>query len=122
MTVWGSCFRMPVYLVRAAYAERAHIYENSPVVARPPRGHEFRLLGRMVCTNRMHYIGDYPNGDWSSWNGYLRFSVPHVPAGRYQLVVYCGPCHRGRGGTLIVNNWLWRGSKRVGETGLTVRR
>jgi hypothetical protein len=121
MTVWGSCFRMPVYLVGAEYAKQARIYENNPVVARPPRGREFRLLGRMVCTNQMHYIGDYPNGDWSSWNGYLTFRVPQVPAGRYQLVVYCEPCHRGPGGTLIVNNWLWRGPKRVGETGLTVR-
>jgi len=57
MTVWGSCYRMPVYLVSDAYAKRARIYQDSPVVARPPTSRTFRLLGRMVCTWRMHYVG-----------------------------------------------------------------
>jgi hypothetical protein len=68
----------------------------------------------------MHYVGDYPDGDWSSWSGSLRFRVPHVPPGRYQLVVYCDPCHRGRGGTLVVNNWLWRRSERIRGTALRI--
>jgi hypothetical protein len=121
MTVWGPCDRMPVYLVRDSYARRTGLYDVSQTVAQPPTSAPFRFLGRMVCTGRMHYIGDYPNGDWSSWNGYLRFRVPQLPACRYQFVIYCEPCHRGRGGSLIVSNWLWRGSKRIGRTALTVR-
>jgi hypothetical protein len=121
MTVWGSCYRMPVYLVKNAYAKRARIYEDTPAVARPPTSRAFRLLGRMVCAGRMHYVGHYPDGDWSSWNGYLRFRVPRVAPGAYQLVVFCDPCQRGRGGTLIINNWLWRGSRRVGATALSIQ-
>lgn len=121
MTVWGSCYRMPVYLVKNTYAKRARIYEDSPVVVRPPTSRAFRLLGRTVCTGRMHYVGDDPKGDWSSWNGYLTFRVPRVAPGTYQLVVYCDSCHRGRGGTLIINNWLWRGSTRVGATALRIQ-
>src|SRR5438034_2689176 len=69
--VWIASFRSP-------------IYEDSPAVARPPTSRAFRLLGRMVCTGRMHFVGDYPKGDWSSWNGYLTFRVPRVAAGTYQ--------------------------------------
>jgi hypothetical protein len=124
MTVWGPCDRMPVYLVRESYARRVGFYYDSLRVGRAPTSSAFRFLGRMVCTGRMHYIGDmshYPSGDWSSWNGYLSFRVPRLPHGRYQLVVYCDPCHRGRGGTLVVSNWLWQGSKRIGRAAVIVR-
>jgi hypothetical protein len=124
MTVWGPCDRMPVYLVRESYARRVGFYYDSLRLGRAPTSSAFRFLGRMVCTGRMHYIGDmshYPSGDWSSWNGYLSFRVPRLPHGRYQLVVYCDPCHRGRGGTLVVSNWLWQGSKRIGRAAVIVR-
>jgi hypothetical protein len=113
MTVWGGCYE-PIYLVPESFA-RVTLPE-----AHPPTRQPYRLLGRTSCTRRMHYVGSYPAGDWASWSGLLRFRVPRVLPGRYQLVVYCASCRRGPGGTLVVNNWLWRGSKRIGPTGLTV--
>jgi hypothetical protein len=121
MTVWGGC-RLPVYLVPQSIARRWGLSWFALPVARPPTGRPFRLLGRTSCTGRMHYVGDYPDGDWSSWSGRLRFRVPRVRPGRYELVVYCASCRRGSGGTLVVNNWLWRGSKRVGPAALTISR
>jgi len=112
---------MPVYLVPESYARRIGFLDIAIPVANAPNRPPFRLLGRERCTNKVHYIGDYPNGDWSAWIGYLRFRVPHVPPGRYQLVVYCASCWRGPRGSLVVNNWLWHGSKRVGPTALTIR-
>jgi hypothetical protein len=118
MTVWGGCYQA-IYLVPESFARRRNLYFSLPV-ARPPTTRPFRLLGHTACSGRMHYVGNYPNGDWSSWSGRLRFRVPHVRPGRYQLVVYCDSCRRGPGGTLVVNNWLWRRSRRVGATGLTI--
>jgi hypothetical protein len=124
LTVWGGCDRMPVYLVSERYTKRAGFYWTSSVVRQPPQGRFFHFVGRMRCTGKMHYLGDmshFPAGDWSSWDGYLTFRVPRVAHGRYQLVVYCDPCHRGPGGTLVVSNWLWHGGKRIGRTALIVR-
>jgi hypothetical protein len=121
MTVWGGC-RQPVYLVPESFARRRGFYYYSLPVARPPTTRPFRLLGPTVCTGRVHYVGNYPDGDWSSWSGLLQFRVPRVRPGRYQLVVYCASCRSGPGGTLIVNNWLWRGSRRIGPIELTVLR
>jgi hypothetical protein len=118
MTVWGGCGE-PVYLVSDSFARR-RLLVISPPVPRPPHAPPFRLLGRTVCTGRYHYVGDFPDGDWSSWTGYLRFRVPHVRPGLYQLVVFCDTCRRGRAGSLIVSSWLWRGHRRIGATGLRV--
>jgi hypothetical protein len=120
MTVWGSCGRKPIYLVSESYARRSLLIYFSRLAPRPPSGPPFRFLGRTVCTRQDHYVGDFPDGDWSSWSGYLGFHVPPVRPGRYQLVVYCAPCRHGPGGSLVMNNWLWRGSRRVGPTGLTI--
>lgn len=121
MTVWGGC-RRPIYLVPESFAKRIFLYYFSLPVAGPPTRPPYRLLGRTRCTGEDHYIGDFPDGDWSSWSGYLRFRVPRVRPGRYVLVVYCAPCRPGKTGSLIVSNHLWRGSKRIGdETVLTIR-
>jgi hypothetical protein len=120
MTIWGGC-RDPIFLVPEAFAKRVGLSSFSLPAARPPTSPPYRLLGRTRCTGRIHYVGDFPDGDWSSWSGYLRFRVPRVRPGRYELVVYCASCRRGPGGSLVSNNWLWRGSKRVGETRLTIR-
>jgi hypothetical protein len=117
--VWGACGR-PIYLISESFAKRSFLYYFSQPAARPPGKRPFRLLGRTVCTWRDHYVGDFPNGDWSSWSGYLRFRVPGVRPGRYQLVVYCAPCRHGPGGSLIINNWLWKGSRRIGPSGLAI--
>jgi hypothetical protein len=111
---------MPVYLVPESFAKRVGFFYRGFPAARPPSRLPFRLLGRTVCTGRTHYIGDYPDGDWSAWSAILRFEVPRVRPSRYQFVVYCESCRRGPGGSLIVNNWLWRESRRVGETALTI--
>ncbi|MDQ3823117.1 MAG: hypothetical protein M3321_07745 [Actinomycetota bacterium] len=124
MTVWGAC-TYPVYLVREAHVRRLGFYRRyalSVYVPAPPRRPPFRRLGLPTCTGRTHLVGDFPGGDWSSWTAFLRFRVPRVRPGRYQLAVYCAPCRRGRGGSLIVQNHLWRGSKRIGPTALTIRR
>jgi hypothetical protein len=36
-------------------------------------------------------------------NTALSFRVPRLAAGRYSLVIYCGPCYGGAGGSLITN-------------------
>ena len=123
MTVWGGC-GYPVYLVPEAHLRRLgtyHALTMSVPVAGPPRRPPFLRLGVPICTGRVHFVGDFPDGDWSSWSAYFRFRVPKLRPGRYQLAVYCAPCRRGRGGTLGVANYLWRGSKRIGLTALTVR-
>ena len=123
MTVWGGC-TYPVYLVPEPFLARTrqyHALTTSTAVPGPPKRLPFRFLGRPICTNRTHFVGEYPGGDWSSWTAYLRVRLPSLRPGRYQLAVYCASCLRGPGGSLIVRNYLWRGSERVGLTALTVQ-
>jgi hypothetical protein len=40
--------------------------------------------------------------------GTIRFRVPHVAPGRYKVFVYCEPCYRGRRGSLITDNRIFR--------------
>jgi hypothetical protein len=122
VTVWGAC-RYPVYLIGLSAAKRLGLglQYGSRFAPRRPAALPFRPLGRPRCTARTHYVGDFPSGDWSSWSGYVRFQVPRVPPGRYHLVVYCAACRRGPGGSLIVDNYLWRDGKRIGATLLTIR-
>jgi hypothetical protein len=85
---------MPVYLVPVAQAPRIRpcvVHGRkavcAPVVPRPPRGAPYTLIGRI------HYAPPA--------RGRLRFRVPNLPAGSYALVVYCAPCYKGPGGSLI---------------------
>jgi hypothetical protein len=121
MTVWGGC-RRPIYLVPESFAKNPLRLLRASRRGRPPAGPSYRFLGRTRCTGRLHYIGDFPEGDWSSWSGYLRFRVPPVRPGRYQLIFHlCLPwrCPKGR---FLVGSTLWRGSERIDdEAGLTIR-
>jgi hypothetical protein len=119
MTVWGGC-REPIYLVPDSYATRTGLHAFSLPRYRPPRNAPFRRLGRTVCTGRLHNVGDFPDGDWASWSGYLRFRVPRLRPGRYHFVVYCAPCRRGPAASIVVSNYLWRGAKRIGPMTLRI--
>jgi DNA-binding transcriptional ArsR family regulator len=51
--------------------------------------------------------------------GTIRFRVPRVAPGRYKVFVYCEPCYRGRRGSLITDDRIFRvvragsGGKRI---------
>jgi hypothetical protein len=79
------------------------------------------LPGTHGVHGRLHYIGEFPDGDWSSSSGYLRFRVPRVRPGRYQLIVFFCPPWTCPKGHFVVGSWFWHGSKRIRETGLTIR-
>lgn len=80
MTVWGGC-REPIYLVPESFARRTGLLFFSLPAERPPTRSPFVFVGRTVCTRRVHYVGDFPDGDWSAWSGYLRFRVPPRSSG-----------------------------------------
>ncbi len=40
--------------------------------------------------------------------GTIRFRVPRVAPGRYKVFVYCEPCYRGRRGSLITDDRIFR--------------
>ena len=74
--------RMPLYLVASSKAPR-----GSPKVANAPKRWPYIVLGRV------HFAPPF--------RGRLRFRVPRVRAGAYRFVLYCAPCYRGPGGSLI---------------------
>jgi hypothetical protein len=55
--------------------------------------------------------------------GTIRFRVPRVAPGRYKIFVYCEPCYRGRRGSLITDDRIFRvvrassAGRRVGYPG-----
>ena len=59
----------------------------APFAARPPRRWPFVSIGRIRFAPPA--------------NGRLRFHVPRLPSGTYHFVVYCAPCYKGPGGSLI---------------------
>jgi hypothetical protein len=40
--------------------------------------------------------------------GTIRFRIPHVAPGLYKIFVYCEPCYRGRRGSLITDDRIFR--------------
>ena len=85
---------MPVYLVPAPRAPRLRPCFVRGVragcearVRRAPRGTPFTLLGRIRYA--------------PPTSGRLAFRVPKLSAGYYAFVVYCAPCYKGPGGSLI---------------------
>lgn len=121
MTVWGNgCgssklfhLGMRIYLVAERY-QWATIYKP-----RPPSGLPYHFLGRFRCT---HTDRPQPWGQGRYWTATLTFRVPTVSPGRYQLVFYCAPCHKGPGGTLVKNNTYFDGERRQGLDALVVTR
>ncbi len=61
-----------------------------PVLKAPPHERPFRFVGRLDFSRHPRNVR-------------LLFHVPRVPPGVYQFVIYCDPCHRGEGGTLITS-------------------
>lgn len=93
--------RMPVYLVPAGRApHRVPCGDVAPGalcearVAKPPRGAPYTLLGRI------HYA--------PPTSGRFRFRVPRLAAGAYAFLVYCAPCYKGPGGSLIATGPRFR--------------
>jgi hypothetical protein len=74
--------RMPAYLVPSARATGTAVFVRSA-----PRGWPYVFIGRI------HYAPPA--------RGRVRFRVPRVPSGTYHFVVYCAPCIRGPGGSLV---------------------
>jgi hypothetical protein len=122
MTIWSNACRhsprfhlgMRVYLVADRHQPAATVFRP-----RPPDGRPYHFLGRFRCTHT-----DTPQawGDGGYWTATLTFVVPNVSRGRYQLVVYCPPCHKGRGGNLVANNWYFDGRRRHQLQALVVNR
>ena len=86
--------RMPVYLVPAGRAPHRAPCDDLVAgavcearVAKPPGGTPYTLLGRI------HYA--------PPTRGRFRFRVPRVASGVYAFLVYCAPCYKGPGGSLI---------------------
>jgi hypothetical protein len=121
MTIWGngchhstrSSLGMPVYLVPERH-QRTTVYKP-----RPPSGPPYRFLGRFRCT---HTHLPQPWGDGGYWTSTVKFRLPRVTPGRYQLVLYCASCHKGLGGNLVLNNWYFDGKRRYGLDALMVAR
>ena len=86
--------RMPVYLVRALRAPHSAPCLDLDVravcearVPRPPHGEPYTFIGRI------HYA--------PPTRGRFRFRVPRLAPGYYAFLVYCAPCYKGPGGSLI---------------------
>ncbi|HEX6700300.1 MAG TPA: hypothetical protein VF101_06165 [Gaiellaceae bacterium] len=86
--------RMPVYLVPARRSpQRAPCLGIDPRavcearVPRAPKGVPYTFLGRI------HYAPPA--------RGRFRFRVPRIAPGLYALLVYCAPCYKGPGGSVI---------------------
>jgi hypothetical protein len=81
--------RMPAYLVPSARAPGAAAF----VRAAPTRW-PYAFIGRV------HFA--------PPTLGRLRFRVPRVPSGTYHFVVFCAPCVRGPGGSLVDSSPTFR--------------
>jgi hypothetical protein len=86
--------RMPLYLVPTQQAPQpVRCRRNAmcqPKSRRAPEGPPYRFLGRITFRR--------------SGTGVVRFRVPRVAAGTYRFVIYCAPCYRGPGGSLITDD------------------
>ena len=91
---WGFGSGMRVYLVPKRFApipRRCGANAICPPRVRRPPGRPYVLLGRLRWTRPVNRRQRF------------RFTVPRVRPGRYQVVLYCPPCYRGRGGSLILS-------------------
>jgi hypothetical protein len=86
--------RMPLYLVPATRVpQRRACGPNAicePRAKRPPTRPPYTRIGQVHFRH--------------SGSGVVRFHVPSLIPGRYRFVVYCAPCYRGPGGSLVVND------------------
>jgi hypothetical protein len=84
--------RYPLYLVPASRAP--HLVACQPGAICDPRIRWPPQHAPYVLVGRIRYR--------ASGTGTLRFRVPNVAPGPYRFVLYCAPCYRGPGGSLIV--------------------
>ncbi len=88
--------RLPLYLVAARSAPKHYACGRNaicePRARRPPSSAPYTRIGRV-------HFG-------RSGVGTVQFRVPSLPPGRYRFVLYCAPCYRGPGGSLIVDDLL----------------
>ena len=79
----------PVYVVPLSqmprYASCGSDRVCAPQAASAPNSWPYSRVGIATFSNK----------------GVVRFRVPRLAAGRYGLVVYCAPCRRGPGGSLL---------------------
>jgi hypothetical protein len=92
---------MPLYLVAKARAPKPFARGPrtkagkptgfcEPVLRAPPRGAPFHRVGLLDFRRHPRAVR-------------LSFRVPHLTPGVYEFVIYCDPCHRGEGGSLITS-------------------
>jgi hypothetical protein len=94
--------RMPVYLVPVTRLPVRYpcTMRNGaravcePRVLSPPTHAPYTWLGRI------HYA--------PPTSGRFTFRVPHLAPGAYHFVVYCAPCYRGPGGSLVDTDRAFR--------------
>ncbi len=95
---------MPVVLVRADAMPRPYACKDGicePIVWRDRLGRPpYRIVGLA-----RRWIWKRDQQDHA--DAIVRFRVPRVPPGRYQLALWCGPCVRGPQGSLIAGPLLW---------------
>jgi hypothetical protein len=65
-----------------------------------PRAHRPPTRAPYIWLGRIHYA--------APTSGRFTFRVPHVAPGAYRIVVYCAPCYRGAGGSLIATGPTFR--------------
>jgi hypothetical protein len=73
---------MPLYLVPVARVPKRSTFPA------PPRGYPFTRVGSLDFSRHPRHVT-------------TSFRVPRLVRRRYELVIYCDPCHRGSGGMLI---------------------
>ena len=94
--------RMPVYLVPVARLPVRYPCTTrngaravcEPRVLRPPVHAPYIWLGRI------HYA--------PPTSGRFTFRVPRIAPGAYHFVIYCAPCYRGPGGSLVDTDKAFR--------------
>lgn len=85
---------MPLYLVLRSRVRPPHPCGSNAlcdtVIPRPPTTAPYRRVGTLD-------FGRHP------CHVQVRFRLPRLVSGVYEFLIYCAPCHRGPGGTLISN-------------------
>jgi hypothetical protein len=107
----GGSSGMPVLMIPAWLAPKRYSCRGGAVCepysvgapSRPPWIRLGRMSGRVLPVTF----------------GTIRFRVPRVAPGRYKVFVYCEPCYRGRRGSLITDDRIFR-VVRAGSTGTRV--
>lgn len=85
---------MPLYLVPRARVRPPHPCGPNAlcdtVLPRPPTAAPYLRVGTLDFHTHPRQVEAV-------------FRLPRLPPGLYELLIYCAPCHRGPGGTLISN-------------------